>query len=285
MRWLGFLLLPALMWSHSETLEKNRAVIRRAAELLQKDDANLDKFYFLQRKETKQLDSEGQVKARTVVTTRREAFDGVPVVRVVARDDRPISAEEQKRQEEVLRQKVLQYRTREAQEKLNPTGSSARKRQDWEGEAMIREFPEALDYHFVGNQVRRSRETLVFDFSPRPGYKPKSVKMKFFEKMQGRVWIDKLSNELLAAEAEIFETVNIGFGVVATMRKGTRFRLERQEAAPGLWVTDNFYVRFAARFMLVKSFFQEIESKLTNFELRPQAVATASRATLSSTER
>lgn len=281
MRWLGLFVLSLPLLANPEELEKNRVIMRRAAELLKQDDSNLDKFYFLRRRETKELDSDGKVKSRTVVTTRREAYDGLTITRVVARDDKPLPPDELKRQEEGIRHNVAEYRRKQAEEKANPKPAPSRKKEDSDADMMIREFPEALDYRLAGTEMRRGRETLIFDFSPRPGYKPKNFKMKFFEKMKGRIWVDKASNEMVAGDAEIFETINIGFGVVGTMRKGTRFHMERHEAAPGLWVSDSMQVRFAARFMLVKSFFQEMDTRITEFQLRPQPVAAAANSATS----
>jgi hypothetical protein len=265
--------LPLL--ANPEDLEKNREIIRRSAHLLKQDDANLDKFFFLRRKETKELDSDGKVKSRSVITTRRELYDGLTITRVVARDDKPLTEAELKQQEERIKAEIAAARKRRAEEQDKPKPPSASRKTESDGDLMVKEFPEALDYRLVGSETRRGRETMVFEFTPRPGYKPRNFKMKFFEKMRGKVWIDKATSEMVSAEAEIFETINIGFGVVGTMRKGTRFSLQRQEAAQGLWVTDSFQVRFAARLMLVKSFFQELDTRITEFQLRPQAVSSA----------
>lgn len=275
MRWLGLLFLCLPLLANSDDLEKNREVIRRAAQLLKQDDANLDKFHFLRRKETKELDSNGSVKTRSILTTRRESIEGFTVTRVVARDDQPLSDTEQKQQEERIKAEIASLRRRTAEEKANPKPATTPKRTESDGDMMVKEFPEALDYRLIGTETRRGRDTMVFEFTPRPGYKPKNLKMRFFEKMKGKTWIDKSTNEMVWAEAEIFETISIGFGVVGTMRKGTRFSLQRHEAAPGLWVTDAFQVRFAARLLLVKSFFQELDTKITEFQLRPQAVNSA----------
>jgi hypothetical protein len=275
MRWLGLFALWLPLLANPDDLERNREIIRRSAQLLKQDDANLDKFFFLRRKETKELNSDGTVKSRSVITTRREPYDGFTITRVVARDDKPLPEAEQRQQEERIKAEIAAARKRRAEERERPKPAAASNRKESDGDLMVKEFPEALDYRMVGAESRRGRDTMVFEFTPRPGYKPKNFKMKFFEKMKGKVWIDKATGEMVSAEAEIFETINIGFGMVGTMRKGTRFSLQRQEAAQGLWVTDSFQVRFAARLMLVKSYFQELDTRITELQLRPQAVSSA----------
>lgn len=256
------------------TPEEHRQIMRRSAELLRNDDKNLDRFLYLRRRQVRELDSDGKEKSRTSTTFRREPFDGLVITKVVAKNDQPLSAQELKEQDEKIRTNATAFKRK--MEEAKGKSPQSDKRHESDEDMMIREMPEALDYKLVGTEIKRGRETLVFEFAPKPGYQPKNFKMKFFEKLKGKIWVDKATNEMAAADAEIFDTLSFGFGILGKMQKGTRFQLNRIEAAPGVWITDSFRARFGARIMLVKSMFQEVDMKVTELQLRPQKTLAAS---------
>lgn len=62
----------------------------------------------------------------------------------------------------------------------------------------------------------------------------------------------------MKADVEVFDTVNIGFGVLGRIEKGTRFSLHRTMVSPHTWFTESETTKFAARVMLVKTVNMEI---------------------------
>lgn len=247
------------------TLEENREVMRKVIQRMAKDDENLSKFLFVRRREVAEIDSDGKVKSKSSVTTRLEAHDNVAVSRVIARNDKPLSADEIKRQDEKVKANVAEARGRNAASRK----PSNRPKTDSDEELLMREFPEAIDFKLIGTESVRGRQADVYEFGPRPGYTPKTMKSRVFEKLRGKSWIDKASNELVRVEAEIFDTVGFGFGVLGKVGKGTRFEMERHEGAPGIWITHSYHVKFEARVLLVKNFRQEIDMRFSEFQLRP----------------
>ena len=85
-----------------------------------------------------------------------------------------------------------------------------------------------------------------------------------FEKVRARLWLDEQTSELVAGDAEAFDTVAIGWGIVGRIEKGTRFSLKRREV-DATWVNEEQTIRFAARFLLVKSVAQELTFRWSNF--------------------
>lgn len=262
---LASILLALLPSAFAASPEDHRPAMRRAAELLIQSEGNLDKLFFTRRREKRELDAEGAVKSKEIVTVRREPYEDLVIMRTIARDDKPLSPEEIKSQEEEIRRGVALYRERLA--KQGPPKPGSKKEEDHL--ALIREFPDAADFTLIGPESFRGREGIAYTFAPRPGYSPKSMKSRMFEKMRGKCILDKASGELVFVDAEMFDNVNLAFGLAAKVTKGTRFRMARTEAAPGIWVEEDMHARFSARFMLFKNLRQEIDTRYTEFRPRP----------------
>lgn len=270
---MGLALLAILGASlvRADTTAEDRQVIEKAMDLLVKGGDTPQKFLYLRRREVTEFDGDGKVKTRQSTTTRRETRDGIPVMRVVARNDTPLSAEEQKRDEETIQAQLAQLRSRP-----QPPPYKTEPRKPGDEAAFMREFVNALDYRRKAPETIEGRRAGVFTFEPKPGYRPSSLKFKVFEKMKGTLWIDQATGEVIRGEAEMFDDVNVGFGLLGKVGKGTTFTMVRREAAPAMWVPVVQRIRFQARVMLVKSFRQEIDLRWTEYQLRPESPQTAS---------
>lgn len=240
--------------------------MRKAASLLHKDDENMGKFLFVRRHEVKELDSDGKVRSQRSTTVRREPYEELVVTRVIARNDQPLSDDEKQKQEERIKTNVEAYRKRQSAGPSTP--AQKKQKQESDEEMMIREFPEALDFKSAGSETRNGRVLDVYEIAPRPGYVARNYKMRFFEKVKGKCWVDRASSELVEADAVVFDAVSVGFGLLGKVSKGTEFHLERMEAAPGLWVSHVTRAKFDARVLLVKSFRQEVDTRFTELRLR-----------------
>ncbi len=263
-RWLIVLLMP-LLCPASSSPDEHRETFRKTMQLLEKDDENLGKLLYLRRREVREFDGGGKLKSKWSVTSRREAYEDLVVSRDIARNDKPLSAEELKKQEEAIKAGVANFR---ANQDRKETKKPSKKQND--DKELFRDIPEAFDYKLIGVENKLGREALLFEFTPRNGYSPRSYKLKFLEKTRGKAWVDKATNQLIYAEAEVYETVNLALGLIGRMTKGTQFRLQRIEVAPGLWVVESQSFKFDARFMLVKTFRQEVDERRSEFQLRPK---------------
>src|SRR5262249_16277632 len=137
---LALALLLAGIPVSAASLDDNRELMRKAVDLLRKDDQNLGKFLFVRRSETSEFDSDGQLKTKRSVTIRRERFEELVITRVIARNDKPLDAEEAKKQEEIIRARVVSARAANAN--TSQRKPAARNNDDDE---ILRGFVEALE--------------------------------------------------------------------------------------------------------------------------------------------
>ena len=256
MRVLVLLYLTGPLWA--QPLDW-RPVLRTSLDRMLESDLRLADYSFDRVITRKEFESDGRLKLETVTLTRPERVDGVWILRVISRNGRPLSQAESSRQEDSIRRRL-------AEAKVGKAGSTSIMGR--ETEDLIREFPEALDYRLVGEDTQDGRKLWVLACEPRPGYKPPSLRARLLEKARGKVWIDQADKDLVRVEAEVFDTISLGFGILGRVDKGTRFALRRARSTEGQYFTRGSQVKFAAKVLLFKSLSTDISTLYVGFRLK-----------------
>ena len=104
-------------------------ILRRATET---DRRNLEisrSYTYLERQEQRDLDSNGKVKKTESTTTDVTILEGSPFRRTVARDDKPLSAKEQRKEEERLQKSIEDRRKETPEERAHRVSEWERKQQ------------------------------------------------------------------------------------------------------------------------------------------------------------
>src|SRR6516165_1860442 len=85
------------------TAQDAREIIGRGVALYERNAQLSRNYTFLERQEVRELDRSGHLKGRKIETWDITLLDGSPYRRLVARNDQPLTAEEQRAEEEKLR--------------------------------------------------------------------------------------------------------------------------------------------------------------------------------------
>jgi len=269
---LSVLLIASACWG--ETSEETLSLMRRSLARIEESDKKIGDYGFVRRTERKELTASGEFKTQRSWVWRREWQDGFLVNRLLERDGKPIPEEERRKNEELIRKRLAERKAM-TPEQLQKMREERRKKGNDES-AWLKEFPEALDYKPAGEEIIDGRPALLLECSPRQGYQPKNMRARVFEKLRGRIWIDKAESELVKADVEMFDTVNLGWGFLGRIEKGTRFLIKRKKVAEGLWFNEAETYKFAARLMMVKSIRNEITTQFSDFRHRSETASSPS---------
>jgi hypothetical protein len=256
------LLAAGLAWADPSA--DLRALVRKSVLGLQREDLRRGDFLYRVRNERNELDSAGKVANSHSHVWERIEIDGFTFGRTLERDGKPLSTAERKGEEAAIQKQLAEW-------KATPPAAAAERRNtqnEW-----YQEFPEALDYKLAGEETIAGRATLRLEATPRPGYQARNMRARVFEKLNATLWIDKATSELVKAEAEMFDTVNVGFGLVGRVDKGTRLRLQRRQVTDGIWLIDAQSLRFSARFLMFKSIRNEATTEWSDFRHRTKTLA------------
>lgn len=238
---------------------------------LRDSDDRLGEYAYERYNIRRMLNSDGGVKNERTYLARRAFIDGDGFTQQIQRNGAAVSPEELKRERDAFlaRQQELRAMTPAERKKIEEEELSKRR----EETSWLKEFPDALRYRKVGEQVIDGRTALVLECEPRPGYKATSLRARVFEKVRGKVWIDKEDLQIVKIEARVFDDVNVGWGVAAKVHEGTEFQAERRKHSDGEWLPVSQRVKFSARVLLVKTLAQEETTRYSQFRHKSVALA------------
>jgi len=242
---LALLLIPAILAAAPDP----REIVRRAVE---KDEAAFQAaadYIFVERQDVREIDGQGRTRKREIRTYDVTLAGGSPYRRLVARDDQPLSAEEDRAEREKMARSL-------AERQRETAAQRARRIADWEARRrrqreFMREVPDAFDFRILREEPVDGRQTYVIAAAPRPGYRSTVTAARFLRKMRATLWIDRQDSAWVRIDAEVVETVSIGI-FLARFYKGTRVLLEQTRVDGGIWLPRHIRMNAAGRVALVK---------------------------------
>lgn len=243
--------------------EDARDIVRRAVEL---DSTNIKvarNYTFLQRQDTRELDGAGKVKSQKLETWDITLLEGSPYRRLVARNDQPIPAEEQRREEEKLRRSI-EDRSKETSAERERRLTEWTKRQERQREP-VKELPDAFDFTLTGEEVLEGRPVYVIAAIPKPGYKPKAALTAFFPKVKLRLWIDQRDYQGARIEMEVLDTISLG-GFLLRVSKGSRLMIEQARINNEVWLPKKVTLHASVRLLLVKGLNREVDVTFSDYK-------------------
>jgi hypothetical protein len=241
---LALLFVPVLLAAQDPS-----ALVRRSLELYDLHDKLAMEYVFVERQDIKQLDSHGNVKKHEIRTFETIMAEGSPYRRLIAREDRPLSPEDDLHERKKKEFDLEQRRNETPQQR-------ARRIADWEKRRarqreFMKEVPNAFDFRLLREELLNGRATYVVQADPRPGYKPPSLAAGFLRKMRATLWIDKEDHAWARLEAEAFDTASLAL-FLARMHKGSTIRLEQMRVDGGVWLPSRMQIDATLRLALVK---------------------------------
>jgi hypothetical protein len=226
-----------------------RQIIRQAVAADERNWRIARNYTFLQRVELRRLDAQRRVKSSEVQTYDVTLQEGTPYRQLVQKDDRPLPAAEEKKEQASLAKSIAARRQETAAERARRL-SAYEGRPDWQREAW-HELPDAFEFRVAGEGTLDGRNVFIIEALPRQGYQPRSSTAKLFRSIKGRFWVDQQDHQMVKVEAEVTDTISVGLFLVR-VAKGSRAILELTSVNNEVWVPERLQVFASARLGLVK---------------------------------
>jgi hypothetical protein len=243
--------------------EQIREVLRRAEEKDLENDKRQRDYTYIERVERHQLDGHGGANKTETWTSEVLEIYGEPVVRRTSKDDKPLSADEAKKEDEKI-QKIIDKRKNESEEDRRKRLAREEKDRE-EDRKFVLEIADAFNFRLIGSEAIGGRDAWVFEGEPRPGYEPKERNAKMLSKFKGRVWIDKAEAQWVKLDITAIDTVSVGF-VLARIHKGTHLVIELTRVNDELWLPKFLQLHFDARVALFKSYDDDVEQTYRDYK-------------------
>jgi hypothetical protein len=226
-----------------------REIIRRAVAADERNWKLARNYIFSERADLRYLDAQGLVKLREISAHDVMLLDGSPYERLVARDDRPLSPAEERKEQEKFAKSAAERRAETAAKRTQRLAEYF-ERPEWQREAW-RELPEAFDFRLAAEELWDGHNLYVIDATPRPGYQPRSRTARMLTRVHARLWVDKQDYHLVKGEVEVIDTISVGLFLVL-VAKGSRASFEETRVNDEIWFPSKVRASASARLGLLK---------------------------------
>ncbi len=243
--------------------EQIRELLRRAEEKDLENDKRQRNYTYIEREERHHLDNHGAVQKVESRTSEVLQIYGEDVERLTAKDDKPLPADEAKKEDEKI-QKIIDKRKNESEDERRKRLEKEEKSHE-EDRKFVLEIADAFNFRLIGSEAVNGRDAWILEGAPRPGYEPKERGAKILSKFRGRVWIDKIDDQWVKLDITAIDTISVGF-VLARIHKGTRITVELTRINDEVWLPKHVQFHFDARVALFKSYDEDVEQTFRDYK-------------------
>jgi hypothetical protein len=225
-----------------------KEIVRRSIRNYERDWRASRNTWAWTQKDITENDGKRQVEVSEVIP-----LDGTPYERLIGKDGRPLTSDEQRKEAHKFERTVRQ------RDKESPAERTDRIRKYEHQREIVKDIPDAYDFSLVGDEPVDSRSAWIITMTPRAGFTPTTPHGGLLAHIRGKLWIDKEELQWAKAEAHVFDTISIGW-ILARVEPGTTFSVEQTRVENGLWMPRRITINGAAHVMLVhtKSISEEL---------------------------
>lgn len=232
------------------------------AELLREVERNQDEtenrvseYSFKQTETDREITDKGELKKQTVKVY--EIFplpNREPVQKLISENGVPLSPERAAKEDRRV-QEEFEKAEREKdkdQKKVAQQRAERAERAKKEGEGTeISPFLKACEFVSPRRETLAGRETIVFDFRPRAGFRPKTREESLIAKLVGVVWIDPIDKQVIRLEARLAEGFKMAGGLLVSLKPGAALVIEQTRMAQGVWLPRFAQVNLSVKVLLL----------------------------------
>ena len=244
---------------HASELLDVPALLREVGRNQDEVERRFTEYAFMQKEIDREISDKGVVKKET--TKVFEVFpvaNRAPIMRLVSENGETLSGEraekEQKRvQEEFLkaeRESVKDQERADQRRAERQRKKAARKKEGEDEDPELSQFLRVCEFVSPRRERFRDRDAVVFDFRPRPGFKPGNRQESLISKLVGVVWIDPLDKQVMRLEARLAEGFKMAGGLLLSLRPGANFVMEQTRMLEGVWLPRLAQVNLSVRVLL-----------------------------------
>ncbi|HEY0173090.1 MAG TPA: hypothetical protein VGB98_18925 [Pyrinomonadaceae bacterium] len=239
------------------------ALLRDLAKNQDETDRRVNDYTFTQKITEREIDDKGRLKKEKVAVYEVYPMADYGAVRkLVGENGVPLpperAAKEQKRVVEELEKaereapRLKEKRERRRAERRARQKARAEKAGDEEeeGDVGIATFLRTSELVSPRRERFRDRDVIVFDFRPRPGFKPADRGEAIVSKLSGVIWVDPAERQVVRLEGRLVDSFKMGGGLLASVKPGSAFVFEQTRLEDGVWLPRFSQVNVSARVML-----------------------------------
>jgi len=225
-------LFMAAIFFASQAPPDVKTIVERSVAANDKDFAAEPQFNFKEKDRSK-----------TTKTFQVSMIDGSPYQRLLA-SGTPLSTAEEAIESEKEKKTAAERRAQTPEERERRI--TAYQKQLKSDHEMMSQLSQGFDFKIAGTRKVGQRTVWILTATPKLGYRPLNLDCQVLPGMRGEMWIDQNTYEWVKVTAQVIRPVSIG-GFLAEVEPGTRFEIEKEPVAPGIWQITHFSMQSRAR--------------------------------------
>ena len=220
-------------------------------------EKRVGEYAFLQKETDREMNGKGELKKeKTRVYEVFPIAHRESIMKLISEDGVVLSGEravkEAKRvEEEFLKAEREREKTEEKVERRKAE-RAAKGETDNDDDPTISQFLKVCEFVSPRRERFGNREAIVFDFRPRPGFKPGNRTETLISKLVGVAWIDPADKQVMRLEARLAEGFKMGGGLVLSLRPGAGFVMEQTRMTEGVWLPRYAQVNLSVKVFVFK---------------------------------
>jgi|HubBroStandDraft_6_1064221.scaffolds.fasta_scaffold04828_1 hypothetical protein len=233
-----------------------REIVRKSVELDQVNRARMKDYTWQVHETERHLDSSGNTKSVETRAWETMILYGEPHRRIIERDGKPLTPDEQRKGQEKLDKAVAKLEKETPEQRQHRLDEYEKERQ--KNREFLREIPDLYDFALEGDAKVDGREVWVISATPKTNARPKSGDAKALLKIKGKIWVDKAEFQWVRLEAETMDTISYGV-FIARLSPGAKLVFEQTRVNDEVWLPKREFTRGSGRLGLVKKIAMEEE--------------------------
>jgi hypothetical protein len=127
-------------------------------------------------------------------------------------------------------------------------------------------MPEA----FVWKVESVTPQATTLSYKPKPNFDPPDMEARVMGMMSGTLVVTNPRHRIKTFKGQLQNDVNIGFGLLARIKAGSTFDIERREVAPGYWQIVQTHVHISGHALFFKTIETQEDEEKSDFSLVPK---------------
>ena len=241
----------------SESLDV-AALLREVGTNQDEVEKRVTEYAFTQKEIDREINSKGELKKETV-----KVYEVFPIAnrgavqKLISENGVPLSPERAAREEKRVQEELLKAeREKEKDEKEAARRKAEQQKKnkaegrDENEDPEISQFLRACEFVSPRRETFEDREAIVFDFRPRPGFKPANREESLIAKLVGTIWIDPIDKQVIRLEARLAEGFKMAGGLLVSLKPGAALVMEQKRMTDGVWLPRYIQINLSVRVLL-----------------------------------
>ena len=131
------------------------------------------------------------------------------------------------------------------------------------------ELLQMMPQAFVWKVESQTPETTTLSYTPNPNFSPPDMEARVMGAMTGTMVVANDGHHIQSFKGRLMSDVTIGFGLLARIKAGSTFDIERRQVAPGYWEITQTHVHIRGHALFFKTIGEDEDQVKSDFSMVP----------------